>query len=176
MLSKQEHCDRVLKLWKPIREKMYWVIVKIVNDRNLAEDILQESLVTAIEKFQTLRDESKFESWFITISIRKAYEIIAAKQAFFSIPSIEDGSFFESIDTQPISSKMEYDELILYILNHLESDVKKYLFYLKYVEDRSTEDIVRITGIKEGTVKSIYSRMRKELENLIGKEYSYANQ
>ena len=57
MFNKQEHYNKVLSSWKPIREKIYWVIVKITNDKSLAEDVLQEALITAIDKFQTLKDE-----------------------------------------------------------------------------------------------------------------------
>jgi RNA polymerase sigma-70 factor (ECF subfamily) len=174
MFSKQEHCERVLALWAPVREKAYWAVLCIVNDRELAQDILQEALITAIEKFQTLRDESKFEPWFITISIRKAYETLSAKKTFTVAESLEDGpDSDDGIAAMPDNtfSAVQYRDLVLQILDWLHPESKKYLFYLKYIEDKSMEEIVRITGMKEGTLKSIYFRMRKELSLLLGKEY-----
>lgn len=173
MFAKQDHYEKVLSLWAKIQEKAYWIIVKITNDKGLAEDVLQEALITAIEKYHTLKDESKFEPWFITISIRKAYELLAARKNFPQTAQLyeEDAMEFDGIpDYIDSIDSMHYKEMLDFIFNHL-TDHKKYLFYLRYVEDRSMEDIMRITGIKEGTLKSIYHRMRKELSLLLAKEY-----
>jgi RNA polymerase sigma-70 factor, ECF subfamily len=173
MFSKKDHCDKVLLLWAPIRDKLYWIILNIVNDRGLAEDVLQESLIIAIEKFQTLQDESKFEPWFVTISIRKSYELLAAKKIFNNVQTIEDDYLEDENDTGYCNavSTLQYKELIACIMQNIKQDTKKYLFYLRYIEDKSTEEIMKITGLKEGTVKSIYSRMRKEIGAILRKEY-----
>lgn len=172
MFSKQEHCDKVMLLWSPIREKVYWTILCIVNDRDLAEDILQEALITAIDKFQTLRDESKFEPWFIKISIRKAYEAMARRK---SVPAQNIDAVLGYADETAVPddafAEMQYKDMIERIMDWLKPESRKYLFYLKYVEDRPMEDIIRITGMKEGTLKSVYFRMRKELGLMLGKEY-----
>jgi RNA polymerase sigma factor (sigma-70 family) len=173
MFTKKEHCEKVLSSWAPIRERLYWVIVGIVNDKDLAEDVLQEALIAAIDKYQTLKDEAKFEPWFLTISIRKAYEMLASRKVFINVTSLEDDaenpeddlSFTGTIHTA------QYKEMILFILRNLKPESKKYLFYLKYIEDKSMEDIMTITGLKEGTLKSNYFRMRKELSALLAKEY-----
>lgn len=171
MFSRKDHCDLVLDLWEPLKEKFYWVIVSIVNDRHLAEDIIQESLIIAIEKFQTLRETSKFEPWLLTIAIRKSYEIIAKKKQFTVINNIENETFFNMECFDKSIRALDYKDLVIYILTNLKPESKKYLFYLRYIEDRSIDDIVNITGIKEGTVKSMFFRMKKELSGLLGKEY-----
>jgi len=173
MFTKKEHCEKVLSSWAPIREKLYWVIVGIVNDKDLAEDVLQESLITAIEKYQTLKDEAKFEPWFLTISIRKAYETLASRKILIPVQSLEDDAK-DSEDDLSFAGTIhaaQYKEMILFILRNLKPETRKYLFYLKYIEDKSMEDIMMITGLKEGTLKSIYFRMRKELSSLLAKEY-----
>jgi RNA polymerase sigma-70 factor, ECF subfamily len=173
MFSKKDHCDKVLLLWAPIREKLYWIIVSIVNDRGLAEDVLQEALITAIDKFQTLKDEAKFEPWLVTISIRKAYEILAAKKVLKNVQNIED-DYLEDESNASFNnaiSMLQYKELVICILQNIKPETKKYLFYLRYIEDKTIEDVVNITGLKEGTVKSIYSRMRKEICAILRKEF-----
>lgn len=173
MFAKQEHYEKVISAWNPIKEKIYWVIVKITNDKSLAEDVLQEALITAIDKFQTLKDETKFEPWFLTISIRKAYELLEARKIFVQYESIEDDVSDTNHDDAvfEINSSIQYKDMIHFIFKHLKPETKTYLFYLRYIEDRPMEEIIRITGIKEGTLKSIYHRMRKELALLLAKEY-----
>lgn len=173
MFAKKEHADKVLLLWSPIREKVYWAVLGIVNDRELAQDVLQEALIVAIDKFQTLRDESKFEPWFITISIRKAYESLAHKKTFPVMQSMDDSMDYTQDMSVPDNAfgELQYKELVLRILDWLKPESKKYLFYLKYIEDKPMEEIVRITGMSEGALKSVYFRMRKELGLMLGKEY-----
>jgi RNA polymerase sigma factor (sigma-70 family) len=173
MFTKQEHSEKVLSNWNPIKGKLYWVIVKITNDRDLAEDVLQEALIAAIEKYQTLKDESKFEPWILTIAIRKAYELLSARKVYTSMTDIDDGSMTADDDAPFANSTnaVQYKDMISYILESLKPETKRYLFYLKYIEDKSMEDIMEITGIKEGTLKSIYHRMRKDLSALLAKEY-----
>jgi RNA polymerase sigma factor (sigma-70 family) len=175
MFAKQDHYEKVLSAWRPIKEKMYWVVVKITNDKCLAEDVLQEALIAAIDKYQSLKDEMKFEPWFVTIAIRKAYEMLEAKRIFVNLENIEDdisGLGMEDGDSIiEFNSAIQYKDMIEFILNHLKPESKKYLFFLRYIEDRSMEDIIKITGIKEGTLKSIFHRMRKELALLLTKEY-----
>jgi RNA polymerase sigma factor (sigma-70 family) len=173
MFTQSEHCEKVLCAWLPIREKLYWVIVNITNDKGLAEDVLQEALITAIEKYQTLKDESKFEPWFLTISIRKAYEILSARKLLVNAQSIEDDITYSDDGfafTDAINS-VQYKDMVLFIFAKLKPETKRYLFYLRYIEDKSMEDIMEITGMKEGTLKSIFHRMRKELSFLLVKEY-----
>lgn len=174
MFAKQEHSEKVLSSWNPIKEKLYWVIVRITNDRDLAEDVLQEALIAAIEKYQTLKDESKFEPWFLTIAIRKAYELLSARKVFASAPDIDDNFLLANDDFSFANSAntLQYKDMISFILTNLKPETKRYLFYLKYIEDKSMEEIMEITGIKEGTLKSIYHRMRKELSFLLAKEYN----
>jgi RNA polymerase sigma factor (sigma-70 family) len=173
MFTKQDHYEKVLSLWGPIREKMYWIILKITNDKGLAEDVLQEALITAIDKYQTLKDEGKFEPWFITISIRKAYELLAARKNYVQTSQLFEEDAMESdgnSDYLETFDALHYKDMIKFIFEHLPEN-KKYLFYLRYIEDRSMEDIMRITGMKEGTLKSIYHRMRKELSLLLAEEF-----
>lgn len=172
MFAIREHCDKVMQLWSPIREKAYWAVLCIVNDRELTEDVLQEALITAIEKFQTLRDESKFEPWLLKIAVRKAYETLAKRN---SVPAqsidAEYGYELEAAVPDDAFALTQYKDIVSRIMNCLKPESKKYLFYLKYIEDRPMEDIIRITGMKEGTLKSVYFRMRKELGLMLGKEY-----
>jgi RNA polymerase sigma-70 factor (ECF subfamily) len=161
-----------MQLWAPVREKAYWAVLCIVNDRQLTEDVLQEALIIAIEKFQTLRDESKFEPWFIKIAVRKAYEMMAKRNSV-PVQSIdaELGYEFEAAAPDNAFTVTQYKDIVSRIMDSLKPESKRYLFYLKYIEDRPMEDIIRFTGMKEGTLKSVYFRMRKELGLMLGKEY-----
>lgn len=178
MLKQKEACARVIELWSPIKEKVYWLLVSIISDRGLAEDAIQEALITAMDKFHTLRDEKCFEAWFTKIAIRKAYELMEPNK---HLPLHRGTDPVETEDGPKDSETLfyvdetlsgaQYRDLVFQILTRLHPEDRKYLFYLRYVQDKSIGEIVDITGLKEGTLKSIYSRMRKEIGGVLEKEY-----
>jgi RNA polymerase sigma-70 factor, ECF subfamily len=173
----QDSSAKVVELWTPIREKAYWTVLGIISDRHLAEDIMQEALITAIDKFHTLKDESKFESWFITISIRKAYHHLSLNKTFTL--DEDAGLLYDEVGVNDMKdyyvdetySQTRYTDMIERILSTLQTDSRRFLFYLRYVEDKPISEISTITGLKEGTLKSIFSRIRKDLSKMMGEEH-----
>ena len=177
MPKKGERFDRVVQLWTPIREKAYWTVLRIVSDRQQAEDVIQEALITAAEKLHTLRDGDKFEQWFLTIAARKAYRQLSSGKALPLQPAdplpLDDGPAADDGATDTVFDCACYSELIEAILDRLGTDERRFLFYLRYVEDKSIGEIADITGIKEGTLKSIYSRIRRDIgKSMRGEECS----
>lgn len=56
-----------------IYKDLYKFIYSIIKNKQLAEDILQETLIKAYEKFDTIKDIRKFRSWIFTIAKMKVY-------------------------------------------------------------------------------------------------------
>ena len=68
--------EEVIKLWHPIKKNAYRIVNSITRDPFLTEDVLQEALLAAVQKFDTLKDVNKFDKWFYTIAARIAYNFI----------------------------------------------------------------------------------------------------
>lgn len=174
-MPKQKEFDRVVSLWSPIREKAYWTVLRIVSDRQQAEDVLQESIIAAMEHLHTLRDDAKFESWFLTIAVRKAYRQLSQNKV---CPLQRADTLFLDEETgcetegflDEVFDRARYGELLSAIHDRLATDERRFLFHLRYVLDKPIGEIAAITGIKEGTLKSIYSRIRRDIGESIRKE------
>lgn len=180
MRKRNDNTEIVLHRWEQINKRIYWAVYGIVGDRQLAEDAIQEALLIAIDKYHTLKDPAKFEPWLVKIAIRVAYSLIDLDHKVYSMDALENGEFFEThIWSRSIDESLllpEYRELVLSIITNLKPEKWKYLFYLRYIEDKSLEDIGEITGTKEGTLKAIFHRMRCEISVMLAQEYSHGKQ
>lgn len=167
--------NRVIELWTPIQGKAYWTVLSIVNDKQMAEDVLQEALIVAINKYHTLREDSKFSTWYITIAMRMAYDMLSKSKRSFAVedvtPFLEDQSIRSDIVADDTFLQADYRALVFSIIGRLHPERIKYLFYLRYIEDKTIEDISTITGTKVGTLKAIYYQMRKDIGDILGEEY-----
>ena len=54
------------------RDKIYWVALKITNNTNDAEDIVQEVLFAIYKKAKTFRGDSKFSTWLYRLATNES--------------------------------------------------------------------------------------------------------
>lgn len=54
-------------------DRMYAVATRILRDTHLAEDALQDAIITAWHDLPTLRDPDRFEAWFRKLVVHACY-------------------------------------------------------------------------------------------------------
>ena len=175
MKDKRKQSLAVIELWKPIRKNAYRIVNCIVHDPHLTEDILQEALIAAFDKFDTLRDVSKFDSWFYTIATRKAYNMIRKTKKVVPVEEIYsyvEKDIFDNSTDEDVFLKVENNDELLNIIKRLPQH-ERHLLHLRFMQDMKIADIAGLTGIKIGTLKSSYHRMYKKMRDIYTREYSY---
>ena len=60
--------EAFLVLFHRYRKPVYSFIVRTVQDRNTAEDLLQDVFMRVIQRAEDFRGESKFTTWLYTIA------------------------------------------------------------------------------------------------------------
>ena len=70
--AKQGDAEAFDALARMVGDRCQAIAVKILRDRNLAEDAVQAALITAWIELRTLRDPSRFEPWLHRISPMRA--------------------------------------------------------------------------------------------------------
>ena len=175
MIDRRKQALKVIELWKPIRDNAYRIVNCIVHDPHLTEDVLQEALISALEKFDTLRNKDKFDSWFYTIATRKAYNMMRKTKKVVPVGEIYsymEKNIHDSNIDEDIFMKVEESEALVNIIKKLPQQ-DRHLIHMSFMQDMKITDIAGITGIKEGTLKSSYHRMYKKMRDMYMKEYSY---
>lgn len=116
-----------------------------VSNREDAEDILQETYLTAFEKFGCLNDEKRFKNWIIKIAKNKCNDYYRNK----NIDIISNYDFDLCASKSGINESFELIEIIN-LLNDNEREILNLYYFLGY----SQSDISKILNIPVGTVKS----------------------
>jgi len=152
---------------------LYNVAFKYVGNRYDAEDLVQETLYTAYNKFDQLRDSRKYKSWMFTI-LRNHFLKWQRKKAPVQADAFENGidylSQLESVslqrDVASVYERKVEDEAIQLILDKLPERYKAVLI-LRYLEDSSYQEIAEMLEVPIGTVMSRLSRAKQIMKKAL---------
>ncbi|MDX1640488.1 MAG: sigma-70 family RNA polymerase sigma factor, partial [Balneolaceae bacterium] len=145
----------------PHRERLLNFILSKVADRNLAEDILQESLLKALNGLPDLEDEQKVLSWFYRIVRNKIidnYRRSHTKSKQFE-KYAQEVSFYET---------EEDEKTVCQCFKHLIPALKpEYSILIKEMElgDEQPEEVAKRLGITKNNLKVRRHRARKQLQD-----------
>ncbi len=132
-----------------------------------AEDVLQQSLLKALENFDSLIEKSKFRSWFFTIVTREFYNSVRNDFWKKFLPS---DSMSSVADIPEIFSRNENDErkLTLYKALSKISYRERSALLLFELGGFTLEEIKEIQNERSlSSVKSRLSRAREKLRKVI---------
>ena len=152
---------------------LYNVALRYVGNPYDAEDLVQETLYTAYDKFHQLRDSQKFKSWIFTI-LRNHFLKWQRKRVPVQADGFENG--FDYL-TQLESDSMRQDVASVYerkieaetvqaILDKLPEKYKAVLI-LYYMEDSSYQEIAEMLAVPLGTVMSRLSRAKQIMKKAL---------
>ena len=151
------------------QSKIYGFIYSKINDRDLSDDIFQDTFIKVIKtlKSQSYNEEGKFFPWVMRIAhnlvvdhFRKAkkmpYQRETEEYSIFNY--MTDNSL--NIEGQIISEQVESD--LAKLLDELPADQKEVLVMRMY-QDLSFKEIADLTGV---SINTALGRMRYALLNL----------
>jgi RNA polymerase sigma-70 factor, ECF subfamily len=128
----------------PLVDPLARLAGSIVLDRDLARDVLQDSLVLAWQRLPELREDGAFEAWTRRIVINTARNALRRSRRVQPI--------LMAAPPDPVDGAA--DRVVLEAaLRGLDASHRTVLA-LFYLEGRSVDDIAQVLGIPEGTVKS----------------------
>ncbi|UGS20113.1 RNA polymerase sigma factor [Flavobacterium cyclinae] len=151
------------------QSKIFGFIYSKVNDRDLSDDIFQDTFIKVIKtlKSQSYNEEGKFLPWVMRIAhnlvvdhYRKAKKMPYQRETeeFSIFNYMTDNSL--NIEGQMISEQVEND--IVKLLNELPDDQKEVLMMRMY-QDLSFKEIADLTGV---SINTALGRMRYAVINL----------
>ncbi|MBL4704631.1 MAG: RNA polymerase sigma factor [Flavobacteriales bacterium] len=148
--------------------QMFSIAVRYLNDREEAEDVLQEAFTDAFKNLKSFRGDSSFGSWLKRIVVNKSLNRIKKRKLEFtdlttSDPLItgmeEEGTADEGYPNLSVSQ-------IQQAMNGL-ADGFRIVLTLYLFDGFTHSEIARQLGISEGTSKSQYMRAKLKLKELI---------
>lgn len=155
------------EIYKLYYKAMYNTSLRIVQDTAEAEDVMQESFLSAFNKLGTWSEDVEFGAWLKKIVINKSLDFL--KKRKMKLSELEDKYIqLPNSEIEIIENTQGKINLIKDAVNKLpEKDRIILLMYL--FEGYDHNEIGSILNIKPGTVRSQYSRAKEKLQVLINK-------
>ncbi|SDX44318.1 RNA polymerase sigma factor SigY [Paenibacillus sp. CF384] len=142
---------------------LYRYMLKVTMNKAMAEDLVQDTMLKAIEKIGTFRKQSKFSTWLISIATRRYIDEMRKQQREQKWQTQEQA--LQSIRFHAAMQQQEWPDA-LDVLGALSYEIRVPIL-LKYYYGYAYEEIASWLDIPVGTVKSRLhnglKQLRKEL-------------
>ena len=158
---------------------VFSLVYRMVRDRELAEDLTQDTFVKVLSHIDKYRAEFKFSSWLFKIANNVAIDHLRRRQLdtvsmegspHATTTDLAEATSFE-LATQAESPLQELEA------RELGSEIERAIarlrpeyracILLRHVEDKSYEEIAATLDLPLGTVKTYIHRARHELRKLL---------
>lgn len=138
------------------KESMYRLAYSYTKSREAALDVIQETVVHALEKVHTLRDPCKMKNWVFRILVNESVSWYRKNRRTVSLSEQDEVPLQDS--TAEVAEALD----VYRAVQALNPELKT-IIILRYYEDMRLEDIAKITHTPLNTVKS---RLRRGLDQV----------
>jgi RNA polymerase sigma-70 factor (ECF subfamily) len=155
------------------QDRVFRVLLRMIGDRAEAEDLAQEVFISIFKAIESFRGDSQLSTWVYRVAAnhcRNRLKYLARRRRQltddFDEESVADAQSVTTPDRQGTPDRLlearQTEALLEQGLSRLD-DEQRELVVLREVEHLSYEEIMAITGLPEGTVKSRLHRARSAL-------------
>jgi RNA polymerase sigma-70 factor, ECF subfamily len=162
--------------------RVFRVVLRMLGRRDEAEDLVQEVFVQVFKSVDTFRGESKLSTWVYRIAVNlcknrakylyrrrhEAQDEYDAAVEFRSHSAARGVTAGEAALPDQVLQGHQLEHIVKNAMAELDPDFLEVLV-LRDVEDLSYEEIMEITGLAEGTVKSRIHRGRTILKEKVAR-------
>jgi RNA polymerase sigma-70 factor, ECF subfamily len=160
------------ELVKRYEAKIFRLAQHITQNREDAEDVLQETFLRAYEHLDQFQGNSKFYTWIVRIAVNQALMKLRRRRTDKSVSLDESIDTGEDTVTREIAawdedpeqrfSREELGEILDSAIQTLAPTYRS-VFLLRDVDDLSTEETAEALGLSVPAVKSRLLRARLQL-------------
>ncbi|MFN8298250.1 MAG: sigma-70 family RNA polymerase sigma factor [Chitinophagales bacterium] len=178
LVAKAKEGDQVSfsKLMNRYRDSIYFMVLKMVHNRDDAEDLTIEAFGKAFNNISNYSADFAFSTWLFKIATNNSIDFIRKKR--LQTTSLDQKTQTDDGEITPIAVKdhnpdpeesMMKDQRAQKIRGAIEQLSPKYrtLIELRYLDELSYEEIAEKLDIPLGTVKAQLFRAKDMLYNIL---------
>ncbi len=164
--------------------RIYGLAQRMVRQRQDAEEVVQQTLLSVIEHLGEFREEARFSTWLMRIAANHALALLRKRSRRRTVSLADDAVAGEDYRDVPrpqyiapwretperLASQHETRQLLEAALDELDEKYRL-VFLLRDVEELSTAETAETLGISEANVKVRLLRARLMLRERLTREF-----
>jgi RNA polymerase sigma-70 factor (ECF subfamily) len=154
------------ELYELYCKAMFNIGLRILNDAEEAEDVLQESFVVVFENIGNISSDAGFGGYLKKVVVNRSIDRIRKRKLNFL--SLDEARYVE--EELPEEEPNYKIDVLLACIRELPQGFQLIL-NLFLIENYSHKEISELLNISEGTSKSQYHRARKKLAELYNQKH-----
>lgn len=158
-----------MQIYDQYAKAMFQTAFNFCKDDQVAQDVMQDAFIKAFKKIETYNGEASFGAWLKRIVINQSLDYLKKRK-------IETVELQESIYQIPLDANEEDEQLqklkMVYQAIELLPSKCKNVTKLFLIEGYNHEEIAQILDITEIASRSLLSRGRSKLKELLTKQVS----
>lgn len=161
------------KIYKEYHSRLFRISYSITRDVQLAEDVVHETFIKAINKIDTIEDNRKIGSWLSTIATRTAIDFVRMERSKKGIPMEQE--MLECLG-KTMKQNVEEEVETVFVMEQINHAIQKLrreyrdVLSLKIWHGLKESQIAHILHLKPCTVKTRIYRARKQLKEFLIQE------
>ena len=149
------------ELYETYARKMMAVCLRYTNDRESAQDLLQDGFIKVFTAIGTYSGNGSFEGWMRKIFVNTALEYLRKNDILRETVDIDSPDTLKEPDYSALE-KISADEL-MELVRELPTGFRA-VFNMFAIEGYSHKEIGEALGINESTSRSQFTRAKKLLQ------------
>lgn len=166
--------DLLDRLIEQYQHRLLRYLVYLAGNRELAEDLFQETWIRVLERGHQYDGKHEFSTWLYTVARNLTIDYLRKKNpvSLNGLMEDEDHAPLEPADSRPMAWEVvhqhEQAERISAALINIPAEYRETLV-LRFQEGLALEEIATVTGAPLGTVKSrLYRGLKLMMSQLKG--------
>ena len=157
------------------KRRVFAVAQRITNNRDDAEDVVQETFHKVFLHLDNFQEKSRFSTWLTRIAMNEAFMLLRRRRGVFEdLPESTDDGVKSASETfvdqgpNPEESclRRERTQLLTEAINRLGPRIRTAIL-LRDIEERSLEETAQILGTTSTAVKARVFQGRRKLRRII---------
>ena len=167
--AKRNDQNAQFELYNLYVKAMLNVSFRIVNDRDEAEDVIQEAFVNVFKNINKYRGESTFGAWVKRIVVNASINVLKKRKLDLVEMDQAGGEIDETFEEDEESLSLPaIKSAIMQLPEGFRAVLTLYL-----LEGYDHKEIGTVLGITESTSKSQFNRAKKKLREILKERYQY---
>jgi RNA polymerase sigma-70 factor, ECF subfamily len=149
------------ELYNRYAKKLLWFSLRLVYDKELAADIVQDTFIKIIDKPAAFNSTQKFSTWIYTLVNNASLNAIKSRE---NRGRLLEENYFQ-VNTSHLTSHIDAKK-IQQKINSLYKELnakEQAVFVLRFEHNLSIKEIAKIIEIPEGSVKSCLFHLLKKM-------------